>query len=250
MPEVTILLPTRNRATMLPACIQSVIAQTFTDWDLIILNDASEDSTVSVAWDFIKRDCRISINTSFTHLGTPSNRNIGIKHSNSEWILFIEDDIIMDESCLGELMANKICGKNMPRLITNGKEDPHKPFTFNKLTGEIFNAHACCLYPKVALEKAGMYSNAFIGNYYREETDLDCRLKKAGLKYKYIPSAVMYHNPVEHGSWKGIDKLHQTYYIHRNHMAYLIRNFGWKILYMVPCYLVSVLLQSLLRRIK
>ncbi len=173
-------------------------------------------------------------------MGTPQNRNIGISLAKGKWILFIEDDIILDPNCLKQLMTNKVLGKNMPRLITNSKDDPHKPFSFNKWTGEMFNAHACCLYPKKALIEVCGYSDAFIGNYYREETDLDCRIKKAGYTFKYVPSAIMHHNPVERGSWKEISRIRQTYYIHRNHLMFLYRNFGIKIAYMIPCYVISV----------
>jgi len=246
MPEVTILLPTYNRSDLIPNCIKSVIDQSFTNWELIILDDGSTDNTEKICQPIC--DSKIIYHKNNKTLGTPLNRNVGISLSSSDWILFIEDDIIIDKDCLKNLMLNKVYGKNMPRLITNGKDDLHRPFNFNKFTGEIFNAHACCLYPRKALEEVGGYSSNFIGNYYREETDLDCRIKKSGGKFNYISSAIMYHNPVKMGSWKGMSN--QTYFIHRNHLIYLIRNFGLKILYMIPYYLSSVVLQSIIRRLK
>ena len=250
MTEVTILLPTYNRARLLVGCIRSVIYQSFTDWELIVLDDCSTDSTGAICQEFKDKDCRIKYIRNDRNLGTPKNRNVGISLAKGNWILFIEDDTLLDKNCLKELVTNKVGGKNMPCLITNGKCNLNKPFTFNKWTGEVLNAHACCLYPKSALDKVGGYSGKFIGNYYREETDLDCRLKRAGYKFNYVPSAIIYHNPAEHGSWKDIPHAKQVYYTHRNHLVYLSRNFGWRLIYMIPFYAMSVIKQSIIMRVQ
>lgn len=45
MPRVSVVLPTHNRADLLPAALQSVVDQTFSDWELIVVDDASSDGT-------------------------------------------------------------------------------------------------------------------------------------------------------------------------------------------------------------
>ncbi|MBC6445398.1 MAG: glycosyltransferase family 2 protein, partial [Alphaproteobacteria bacterium GM202ARS2] len=58
-PIISVILPTYNRAKLLPVAITSIIEQTFTDWELIIVDDASTDNTLDVINAFTTADPRI-----------------------------------------------------------------------------------------------------------------------------------------------------------------------------------------------
>jgi len=61
-PIVSIVLPCYNGADFLAKSIDSVIAQTFTDWELIIVNDCSKDNSLEIMQQYAEKDSRIRIN--------------------------------------------------------------------------------------------------------------------------------------------------------------------------------------------
>ncbi|MGB8219703.1 MAG: glycosyltransferase [Methanoregula sp.] len=274
-PRVSILLPTYNRAEILPSCIESVIGQDFTDWELIIMDDCSDDRTQEVVKNYIGKDPRVSCHRNPQRKGTPANRNEGIAKSHGDLIFFIEDDLTLDLSCLRILVETydllnhqRKVGGVMPRLIEDkpalDQKDCKEPMIFNHFTGEVFShysitcdrvietisMHACSLYPKSVLEEVGGYSIRYIGNYFREETDLDFRILKRGYKFYFTSAAFGYHKPIPRGSWKQNSYMKLTYYIIRNHCMFVIRIFGVRALYMIPFYCLSVVYKGLQARIK
>jgi glycosyltransferase involved in cell wall biosynthesis len=274
-PRVSILLPTYNRAEILPSCIEAVISQDFSDWELIVLDDCSNDRTQEVVKGYINEDVRVSCHRNSLRKGTPTNRNEGIARSRGNLIFFIEDDLTLETSCLRILVETydslnhqKRVGGVMPRLIEDRRDlirmSCKDPMIFNHLTGEVFSnysitcdsvietrsMHACSLYPKSVLEEIGGYSTRYIGNYFREETDLDFRILKKGYSFYFNSAAFGYHKPIPRGSWKQNSRMKLTYYIIRNHCVFVIRIFGIRALYMIPFYCLSVVSKGLQARIK
>jgi glycosyltransferase involved in cell wall biosynthesis len=88
---VTVVLPVRNGSETLSAAVQSVIAQTFTRWRLVIVDDGSTDETGAVALSFAADDSRINV----IHLppsGVSAARNAGIAESNTPYLAFLDAD--------------------------------------------------------------------------------------------------------------------------------------------------------------
>ncbi|MFO7868694.1 MAG: glycosyltransferase family 2 protein [Bacteroidales bacterium] len=90
MPFFSIVLPTYNRAHMLPQAIQSVLRQTYEDFELIIVDDASTDITQQVVAQF--RDKRILYIKNSINLERCQSRNIGIEHAHGTYICFLDSD--------------------------------------------------------------------------------------------------------------------------------------------------------------
>ena len=88
--RVSIVVPTYNRASLLPRCIQSVLEQTYCDFELIIVDDGSTDNTASIVSQF--NDPRILYLQQKENMGAQRARNIGIKAAQSELIAFQESD--------------------------------------------------------------------------------------------------------------------------------------------------------------
>jgi glycosyltransferase involved in cell wall biosynthesis len=84
-------MPAYNASLFIEEAIQSVNNQTFTDWELIVINDGSTDSTQEIVLKYSAKDSRISlINQENKRLGAA--RNTGIKAAKSEWITFLDAD--------------------------------------------------------------------------------------------------------------------------------------------------------------
>ena len=90
-PLVSIIVPCYNQAQYLSEALESVLQQTYTDWECIIVNDGSPDNTDIIVKDWLQRDNR------FKYLykdngGLSSARNFGIENSNGTYILLLDAD--------------------------------------------------------------------------------------------------------------------------------------------------------------
>jgi glycosyltransferase involved in cell wall biosynthesis len=102
-PTISIVLPTFNRLHLLAAAIDSVFAQTFTDWELVVADDGSDDATR----DYLRRAAerpRISVQW-LTHSGRPAvARNAALREARGEYIAFLDSDDLW----LPEKLAHQI----------------------------------------------------------------------------------------------------------------------------------------------
>lgn len=92
IPLVSVVMPTRNRAALLERAVKSVLDQTFRDWELIIIDDASTDATAAVVSEYCSRDARVRMHTLTTSRGGAAARNAGIAAARGAWIAFLDDD--------------------------------------------------------------------------------------------------------------------------------------------------------------
>jgi len=91
MPQFTIVIPTFNRAEMLPATLSSVQMQCFTDWECIVVDDGSTDSSAQIIEQMCKKDGR------FRYLHQENSersaaRNVGIRNAKGRYICFLDSD--------------------------------------------------------------------------------------------------------------------------------------------------------------
>lgn len=92
MPRVSIILPTYNAQKTLKKTIDSVREQTFSDWELLILDDASTDDTVAIARECEGQDDRIRVIVNSGNQGVAATRNRGIQEARGEYVAFLDSD--------------------------------------------------------------------------------------------------------------------------------------------------------------
>jgi glycosyltransferase involved in cell wall biosynthesis len=88
VPQVSIIIPTYNRADTILRAIDSVLAQTYTDWELIIVNDGSTDNTAKLLTGL---DARIKVITQ-PNGGVTVARNTGLRHATGDFFAFLDSD--------------------------------------------------------------------------------------------------------------------------------------------------------------
>ena len=95
-PAVSVIVPVYNAEKYLPACLESLSAQTLTDFEVIAVDDCSTDSSLSVAENFRARDGRIKVISLATNTGNPSvPRNVGLENSRGKYVLFTDNDDLL-----------------------------------------------------------------------------------------------------------------------------------------------------------
>ena len=90
MRKISVVIPTCNRAHFLQAAIQSVLNQTFQDFEIIIVDDASEDGTEQVIRSF--DDSRIRSIRHESNRGQGATRNAGVRQASGEYVALLDDD--------------------------------------------------------------------------------------------------------------------------------------------------------------
>lgn len=101
-PLVSIIIPTYNRAHLIGETLDSVLAQTYTNWECIIVDDGSTDNTDEVVGDYIKKDSRFQYHhRPDTHRsGGNGARNYGFELSKGEYVQWFDDDDVMLDNYL------------------------------------------------------------------------------------------------------------------------------------------------------
>lgn len=91
--KVSIITPLYNSESFIAETIQSVIAQTYTNWEMLIVDDCSTDNSKSIIEDFSKHDDRIKYFKTSSPSGSPTiPRNIGIEMASGRFIAFLDSD--------------------------------------------------------------------------------------------------------------------------------------------------------------
>ena len=104
-PKVTILVPTYNRAGLLPEALQSALSQTYNNFELVILDDASTDNTKEVIQHFLK-DSRVRYVAHPRNIGIAANRNHGLSLAQGQYIAMLDsDDVWLDKDKLAKQVA-------------------------------------------------------------------------------------------------------------------------------------------------
>lgn len=97
---VSIILPVYNTEAYLPECIESVLHQTFSDWELICVDDCSKDGSLEVLHRFAEIDSRIKIFSHSSSKGVSAARNTGLRHAGGGFVFFLDSDDFLYPNCL------------------------------------------------------------------------------------------------------------------------------------------------------
>lgn len=104
-PLVSIVLPTYNGSRYLENSIQSCLGQTYWNWELIIIDDASTDSTLEIAEKYVAIDERIQYFRHETNKKLPGALNTGFGKAKGEYLTWTSDDNMFRPNALGEMVA-------------------------------------------------------------------------------------------------------------------------------------------------
>lgn len=109
MPKVSIIVPIYKAEKYLNRCIDSILAQTFTDWELLLIDDGSPDRSGEICDEYAQKDSRIRVFHK-KNGGVSSARNLGLDNVQGEYVTFVDSDdwIDMDNMaiCIPLMIAN------------------------------------------------------------------------------------------------------------------------------------------------
>lgn len=164
MPKVSIVLPTYNGEKYLAESIESIVEQTFTDWELIIVDDCSSDRTYDIAKEYAKSDIRIHVVHNTENQKLPRSLNIGFDMARGKYLTWTSDDNMYQKDAIA-VMAERLNKENDVFMVC---ADMQIIDEIGRITGRAetysnekiyaFNCvGACFMYKREVYERIGGY---------------------------------------------------------------------------------------------
>jgi len=232
-PAVSIVIVCYNSAAYLPRCLEALAAQTFKDFEIIVIDNASPEGELGPlqdTWPHLSIRCeRLD-----TNVGFAAANNLGARMAKAPWLALLNPDAFPEPQWLEELrlatqahpdafFATRQIQAGHPRLLDGDgdvyyvgglaqRRNFNVPYYPPGPPHEVFSAcAAAALYPREQFLEAGGFDEDYFA--YHEDVDLGFRLRLRGLHCFLIPSAVVYHLG---GSSSSRRSPLATYYGHRN----------------------------------
>jgi len=213
MLETSVIIVNYNGKHLLKECLDSIREQTYKDFEIIVVDNASQDGSVT----FLRENYpEVKVIQCEKNLGYGGGNNRGLATSEGQYIVFLNNDTKADKDWLSQLVraakeddkigmcASKILNYDNPRIIDNtgliiypdgiargrGRlQEDRGQFDDRR---EVFFPSGCAgLYKKKMLDEIGWFDEEFF--LYMDDVDIGLRGRLAGWKCIFVPEAVVYH---------------------------------------------------------
>lgn len=232
-PTISIIVPCYNQAQYLSECLQSVLAQTYTNWECLVINDGSTDDTENIAKYWRDKDKRIKYFYK-ENGGLVSSRNAGISIAEGEWILPLDADDKIGKNYLKLAYPIIHNDKNVGIIYCNAEFFGEKrgnwimePYSFKSLLSK--NLIFCsALFKKNDWAKVGGYNSNMTYGYEDWEFWINL-LHNTGKDVVKIDSVEFFYRIKENSMIKNIDKAKNEeliLQIFKNHIPVYLKYFN------------------------
>ncbi len=104
--KVSICMPNYNFAQYLPEAIESVLRQSYSDFEFVIIDNCSTDNSVEVIQRYAGKDARIKLNVNKQNIGLVNNLNLCLQKARGDYIKFLfSDDLLASENALEQMVT-------------------------------------------------------------------------------------------------------------------------------------------------
>jgi len=255
VPRISVIIVNRNGGSLLRECLASLAAQAFRDFEIVLVDNASDDGSVEAVSDLLAgaRVVRLSENTGFAR-----GNNEGIAVATGELIVTLNNDARLAPECLAELAAaadrHPEAGMLAPKTLISsdptridsaglliyadgvyrprGWQEPDGP-AFDREEEVVFPCASAALYRRAMLDDVGWFDEDYF--LYLEDADLGMRGRLAGWTCVYVPRAVAYHLK---SSTAGKHSKVKAYHVERNRVFNLVKHAPLPLLLLSPLFTV------------
>lgn len=142
---LSIIIPVYNGESHISKCVSSILSQTYKDYEIIIVNDASTDNTLDIITKLSNTSDKIRIISNTTNIGPDLSRKIGIENANGEFILRIDsDDYLYGDTLITNVMSYFI-DDNVDIVSFPYKAEKRKVSYYANRVFEITNNKDACI---------------------------------------------------------------------------------------------------------
>ncbi len=136
---ISIIIPVYNSEKYLEKCLDSVLAQTFTEFEVLLINDGSTDSSGKICDEYAQKDSRVKVFHQ-ENKGVSAARNLGLDKATGEWICFVDSDDYLDTNYLKALFDSVKKNKSVDLVIQGFKKVGKKGQTMVTFGNELIKS--------------------------------------------------------------------------------------------------------------
>jgi GT2 family glycosyltransferase len=261
---VAVVIPNWNGAALLPACLAALAAQTYRDYELVVVDNGSSDASLAVLARFpAVRVLRLARNCGFG-----AATNAGIRATDSRYVATLNNDAMPAPGWLEALVAAAeadprvgMCASQMvfaarPDLLNScGIALDRVGIAWDLLGGQPVGADrdlvepfgpcaGAALYRRAMLAEIGLFDERFFA--YLEDVDLAWRARRRGWRCRYVPAARVLHR---HSATAGEGSAWKRYLLARNKVWLIAKNYPapalWRWLPLIVAYDLAALVYAL-----
>lgn len=207
-PLVSILIPNYNKAPYLRETLDSISAQTYTNWECIIVDDYSTDSSWDILKEYTQFDKRFSVHHRPIHLSKGGNaaRNYAFELSKGEFVNWFDSDDLMNEGFLKEKVESLISEPSLDfvnsdlRIFDYNISDSskyksldlsvsHSNFALQALIGEFWIQTSLPLFRKSFLNKFSLFNNGLLRS---QEAEFFNRILLSNPSFRFVATSICY----------------------------------------------------------
>lgn len=206
--KVSIIIPAYNRGDLIGETIESIISQTYANWECIVVDDGSQDNTEVVVIDYVNRDSRISFYNRPKSYKSGANgaRNYGFTLAQGDYVCWFDSDDLMHESYLEKQLNNfrefpeiqmSVC---YAKIFEGNRENiigETIPFT-NQLDSNIVEnlikykitfPTPCCVWKKSFLDNKDLFDENLLN---AQESEFNFKRCIEGVRFRFVTSFLVY----------------------------------------------------------
>ena len=105
MDLVSVIVPVYNVSNYLQRCVESLTGQSYKNIEIILIDDCSTDDSLKLCYEFAKHDERIKICKNEKNIGLSATREVGMKYTSGEWIMFLDSDDTFTELAVEKMVC-------------------------------------------------------------------------------------------------------------------------------------------------
>jgi glycosyltransferase involved in cell wall biosynthesis len=193
-PSVSVVLPTYNQKRYLRQALDSVLSQTYRDFELIVVDDGSTDGTANLLEEYLRCGCEIKVIRQ-ENMGLPRALNVGFAHAQGEYLTWTSSDNIMLPDMLAVLIKSLQQDRSVGLVYADFyliDQDGNELGLFRTaeydpcLLLHINLVHCCFLYRRECMERVGGYDPEF---EYGEDWEYWIRISQY-FRMRHVPQAL------------------------------------------------------------
>ena len=213
--NVSIIIPAYNAAGTIAETLESVVSQTFQDWEAIVVDDGSTDATADIAGAFVARDPRIRM-VRQANGGEAAARNTGVSNARHEWLVFLDSDDWISPLHLEKLTAELKAHPELDAVhcgsVRVAQDGTYVDDDYQAPVGDLFPTLArraafpvhACIVRKALVEEVGKFDTSLQKS---PDWDLWQRVARTGARFGAVREVLAYYRMAQNSSSLGAEQL-------------------------------------------